>query len=130
MAILNLVFDRKMVLTMEDYGEFISNILKLDIPFTIVQYSLTEHGVVSKINVPDEKVSDVMQVLDKNEIRVEHSTISINEDYCIDCLACVSLCNTGALYFDNAFKRQFDESKCVGCQLCVDGCPRNIITYQ
>ena len=130
MSILTLIFDRKAALTIEDYGKFIGNVLDLDINFTVVNYSLTEHGVRLRVSVPDEKFKEFLKLLKTNDIKYERSTIRINEDACVHCGQCISLCFTGALYYDEERKRSFDEGKCVGCKLCVDGCPRDAIEFE
>ena len=129
MTLLDLIFDRKTTISMEDYGDFIGNVLKLNINFTIVQYNLTEHGVKLRISFPEEKIHNVMAILKENGIKYRSSTISIDEDLCVHCGACISLCSTDALYYKDDYQRGFDESKCVGCKLCVDACTRNCISY-
>ncbi len=130
MSILDLIFDKKAVLTIEDYGKFIGSVLDLDINFTVVHYSLTEHGVRLRVSIPDEKFKEFISILRKNNIKYDRSTIRINEDACVHCGQCISLCSTGALYYDEEGKRKFDEGKCVGCKLCVDGCPRDAIDFE
>jgi len=41
---------------------------------------------------------------------------------CINCGACVGVCNEGALYWNGA-KVEFNESNCIDCLLCSDTCP-------
>ena len=52
-------------------------------------------------------------------------------DACTLCLACVSLCPSGALG-DNADKPQllFQEDACLQCGLCATICPENAITLE
>jgi NAD-dependent dihydropyrimidine dehydrogenase PreA subunit len=130
MAILDLKFNRKTTLAIEDMGTLVSSVLGLKVPFTIVQYMLAEHGVVMRISVPDEKLKEIMKVLRENKIQIRNAAISVNNELCIDCGACISLCNTQALYFDKDFKRSFDQKKCVGCKLCIDACPRHAIYFE
>lgn len=53
--------------------------------------------------------------------------ISINQ--CRQCPSapCVEVCPTGANHFDekNGNIRYIDESKCIGCQQCVEACPQS-----
>lgn len=130
MAIIDLNFDRKTVISVEDYGKIIADVLQLKVSFTIVHYMLTEHGVVMRISVPDEKLKEVRDILHTHKIKTRNSTITINEDLCVSCGACVSLCNSEAIYFDKEYKRCFDPQKCVGCKLCVDTCPRRAISFE
>ena len=130
MTILDLKFDRKASITMEDYANFIGSVLDLNVNFTVVNYSLTEHGLRLRVSVPDEKINEYLEILKKNGIDYDRTSIRINEDLCVHCGACISLCSTGALFFNEERLRQFDEDKCVGCKLCVDACPRNAIEYE
>lgn len=127
MAILDLNFSRKTVLSVEDYGDLIQNVLSFKIPLTIVQYSLTERGLLLRISVPDEKVHEVRKVLKEKQIKVTNSVISINEERCVHCGGCISLCASKALFYEKDAKRGFDSQKCVGCGFCVDACPRKAI---
>ncbi len=58
-----------------------------------------------------------------------YGALAVNRDACTLCLACVSLCPTGALA-DNPEKPQlrFQESACVQCGICAAACPEDAIT--
>lgn len=130
MAILDLTFPRGEFQDVEDYETIINRILALDVKFTILKFNLSEDGIDVKIEVPDGKLASVKLALEKNSIKIKRQVIDIEEELCVDCGACIALCNTGALFFDEDFKRQFAENKCVGCKLCVDACPRNCISFK
>ena len=49
--------------------------------------------------------------------------VIIDDDKCLDCGACISLCPTDALYFDEEDRLKFSYEKCIGCLLCLDSCP-------
>ena len=55
----------------------------------------------------------------------------VDTEACTLCLACASLCPSGALA-DNADKPQlrFQEDACLQCGLCVSVCPENAITLE
>ncbi|MBN1678272.1 MAG: 4Fe-4S binding protein [Candidatus Thermoplasmatota archaeon] len=47
-----------------------------------------------------------------------------DDDVCIHCGLCVSICPTKALTFDpKTMKVLFSEEKCVACSVCIDACP-------
>jgi len=51
-----------------------------------------------------------------------------DEEKCIDCGACVSICSTGVLSLDKVtFKLKFDYEKCIVCGNCVEACPLQAI---
>ncbi len=55
--------------------------------------------------------------------------IEVNADGCTLCLACVSVCPTGALGDnEDAPELTFTENACVQCGLCRTTCPENVIT--
>ncbi|WP_226580257.1 4Fe-4S binding protein [Acuticoccus sediminis] len=60
--------------------------------------------------------------------RAPYGAIAIDTGACTLCLACVSLCPTGALA-DNPDKPQvrFQETACVQCGICRTACPENAI---
>jgi ferredoxin len=50
--------------------------------------------------------------------------IARNEDKCVHCGLCTSVCATQALDIDRETMRVgFDYEKCVACELCVKVCP-------
>jgi ferredoxin len=47
-----------------------------------------------------------------------------DQDKCIECTACSSICPTGALSVAREEMRvSFDEDKCIACELCIPACP-------
>ena len=62
---------------------------------------------------------------------VPYGTVDVNTDACTLCLACVSLCPTGALG-DNPDKPElrFQEDACVQCGICASTCPEDAIALQ
>jgi L-aspartate semialdehyde sulfurtransferase ferredoxin len=47
-----------------------------------------------------------------------------NEDKCIECTACSSVCPTGALSVERKEMHvSFDHEKCIACELCIPACP-------
>jgi ferredoxin len=62
------------------------------------------------------------------EKRVEISpvikTILFNEDSCIHCGACSSVCFPGALNMEQGSRKLvFSPDQCVACELCIKACP-------
>jgi Fe-S-cluster-containing hydrogenase component 2 len=55
--------------------------------------------------------------------------IEIDNNECIDCGSCFSLCPVNAIRFKKDYTVDFDKEKCLGisCGLCVDACPTRAI---
>ena len=130
MGIFNVTFPRDEFAEISSYERIINRILKLDIPFSILKFNLTENGIDLKLDVPNEKFELVREEFKKESVKIKNETIEIDESLCIDCGQCIALCNTNALYFDKDFKRQFNENNCVGFKLCIDACPRGAIIFK
>ncbi|MDQ2092186.1 4Fe-4S dicluster domain-containing protein [Marimonas arenosa] len=58
-----------------------------------------------------------------------YGTVEVNTDACTLCLACVSLCPSGAV-MDNPDKPQLSvqEAACLQCGICVNTCPEDAIS--
>jgi formate hydrogenlyase subunit 6/NADH:ubiquinone oxidoreductase subunit I len=67
-----------------------------------------------------------MEYLKEWNIAIEpiSQDISRNEERCVHCGMCTSVCATQALDLDRAtMKVDFDYERCVACELCVRVCP-------
>lgn len=54
--------------------------------------------------------------------------VRLNEEKCVDCGACVSICPVGALSLSkDTFKLEFNYDRCVICGYCVEACPLQAI---
>jgi len=110
-----------------NYSKIINEILKFEITFNILKFSTDSSGVNLLLDVPDDKIKTITESLKKNDVIVNKKGRVIVLDSCIDCGACISLCPTEALYFNEDFKLEFAYEKCIGCLLCLNSCPRYAI---
>lgn len=64
-------------------------------------------------------------------VREAASDIALDEDLCVTCGVCTSVCRPEALVLahDTADLR-FDKDKCVYCEACVIACPRRAISLE
>jgi len=61
---------------------------------------------------------------------VSHKKIIVEESNCEGCGKCMSMCQSGALFFNERGLAQIDENKCLTCGYCAPACPtRSIIMY-
>ncbi len=75
--------------------------------FELMCKSLTNKGaVVTKLDTP----------------------IMWDENECVECGACLSVCPTKVFSLDEGSSLILDESKCIQCGTCVDMCPHNALS--
>jgi len=128
MVLLTLSILPSTMIDIDDYAKLIKKVLALDISFNIIQFSTTSKSVSLIIDVPKNKVNPLIKELKEYNIFIERKKpISIEEDLCLHCGQCISLCATGALFFNEELKVVYNHEKCVGCLLCVDACVRSAI---
>ncbi len=128
MTIINVTLPFGVIKDISDYSRFINEILKYDISFNILKFSTGSSGINLLLNIPEDKVKAITESLKKNNIIVnKKGRVIIDDDKCIDCGACISLCPTDALHFNSEDRLEFSYEKCIGCLLCLDSCPRYAI---
>ena len=128
MTIINITLPRSKIKQVADYSEIVNEVLKQDITFNILKFSTDTEGIKMLLDVPEDKIISITESLRKKEIVVnKKGRIKIDEEKCINCGACVSLCPTGALQLNEIFKLEFLDEKCMGCNICIDSCPRYAI---
>lgn len=82
-------------------------------------------GEEALVEVPDEScilVSERMRSLGA-EVRILEEGIRHDEDECVDCGACISICPKGVFSFDEDWKLQVATKKCILCGRCIVSCP-------
>ncbi len=128
MTVINVTLPHGLIKEVNDYSKIIDEILKHDISFNVLKFSVSSSGVSLLLDVPEENINLITESLKKNDITVnKKGRIVIDWEKCIDCGGCISLCPTDALHFDSDDKLEFSEEKCIGCLICLDSCPRYAI---
>ncbi len=110
----------------------ISNtILETGTVFNIIKSDVTgEHGELIGEIEDEGKANEFIKILKKSGAKVtEIEALIKQEDSCVDCGLCVSLCPTGAIYFDEEQKVKYDLKKCIACRACVRNCPVKAVKY-
>jgi len=74
----------------------------------------------------------VVEYLKKNGIDVVklRKNITNNAERCVDCGACIALCPTSAISFDDDYSIKINGDKCVRCGICVEACPLRALKIQ
>ncbi len=102
----------------------------------VKDYDLVVNIVKADVN-PQKKGTMVLEVIGERSeeglnylrdlgVSVEDQNQGIvrNEEKCVMCGACTSVCPTGALYMERpSMEVSFDVDQCIVCQLCVKVCP-------
>lgn len=77
------------------------------------------------VDVPGDDVEQVARLFRKKgvEVRKLLRLIAWDEERCIHCGACISVCPTKVFKFDPSWKINLEEERCVRCEICVKACP-------
>ena len=87
------------------------------------------HGEIV-VEVDDSKAKDVVEVFERYGVDVSRLDKAIvkDEDRCIHCGACVSICPVETFSMDADKRVVVDTSKCIHCGICVKVCPVGALT--
>lgn len=110
----------------------------------IIAESILETGVLLNVSQAHfdrshgEIVADVMEehyekmykALSSRGARVTRldSPIEWNEDECVECSACISVCPTRVFSLEKDYSLKVDKAKCIQCGTCVEMCPQRALT--
>ncbi len=81
------------------------------------------------IDVPDESCELVRRRLEElgASVRILEDQIELNEQECVDCGACISICPQEVFSFDDDWKLRVDARRCVLCGRCIEICPHHAL---
>lgn len=128
MTIINVSIPFGLIKNINDYSKIVNEILKHDITFNILKFTTGSAGVNLLLDIPEEKIKTITESLKQNNIAVnKKGRVIVDIEKCVDCGACISLCPTDALHFNEEERVEFSYEKCIGCLLCIDSCPRYAI---
>jgi ferredoxin len=77
------------------------------------------------VNVPEEKAEQVVWLFQAKGVEVTKliKMIAWDEERCIHCGACISVCPLGVFKFTPSWNICLDETKCIRCEACIKACP-------
>jgi NAD-dependent dihydropyrimidine dehydrogenase PreA subunit len=81
------------------------------------------------INVPDKGCRSVVDFLRDRHVDVTKlgEAIVKDEDDCLHCGACVSVCPVGAHTYQHDWSIRLDTAACVQCGSCITACPASVL---
>jgi Fe-S-cluster-containing hydrogenase component 2 len=101
-------------------------ILEKKIPVNILSAHIDQQGGEILAEIPETNAEKAVKAFREKGVTVDvRKLIEVDDERCIDCGACVSLCPVAAITFDEDNSVIFNDKKCLGvtCGLCVDACP-------
>jgi ferredoxin len=80
------------------------------------------------LEVSPEKCKEVKEAFERRgvEVVILEMPVVRDEDECVHCGACVSICPTRTFRFDD-WRVIADSGKCIQCGACVMGCPHRAL---
>jgi NAD-dependent dihydropyrimidine dehydrogenase PreA subunit len=105
-------------------------ILDLNVPVNILSARIDQRGGEILANVRSNNIREVIQAFRSRGVTVEEpKLIEKDDELCIDCGACVSLCPVEAFGYKKDISVELDQEKCLGstCGLCIDSCTREAL---
>ena len=104
-----------------------------DLEFNILRAEITsdlEGKMLIEIKGPKGKIEECKAYLLQEGVELRETTrdIILDNDACVNCGVCVSLCIGKALCLkEETYEVDFDKEKCILCGLCSNCCPVNAI---
>ncbi len=105
-------------------------ILEQKVPVNILSAHMNQQGGEILAEVDSDHAEAVVKAFRRKGVTVDvRKLVEKDDERCIDCGACVSLCPMDALAFSENHAVVLNEEKCNGitCGLCVDACTTRAI---
>jgi ferredoxin len=105
-------------------------ILETGIPLNIAQahFDSTAGEIVADIKDTEYKMIKQALVSRGAEVRKLDTPINWDEDECVECGACVSVCPTKVFSMDKEWNLVVDTTKCIQCGTCIEMCPHDALS--
>ena len=105
-------------------------ILEQKTPINILSARINQTGGEILIDIPPETVDEFTRSITSKGVKVSFpNLINKDDELCIHCGSCISLCPVDAYSYEEDYSVKLDYSKCIGstCGKCVDTCPREAL---
>ena len=104
-------------------------IKKFDVSFNILRADINSQGGKMLIEINGSDAEKGFSYVEKAGITISpiKRVVKKDEDLCIDCGACVSLCPVKAISLENDWTVEVNDKECIGCKLCTYSCPTKAI---
>lgn len=102
---------------------------KFDVNFNILRADINPQGGKMLIEINGAEADEGIAYIEKAGINVTpvKRVVKKDEDMCIDCGACVSLCPVRAIIMEDDWTVEVKDKECIGCKLCSYSCPTKAI---
>lgn len=100
-----------------------------DIDFNILRADISPRGGKMLVEIEGKQVQDSIEYMERQGINVEpvKKVVTKEEEKCVDCGACVSLCPVKAICIMDDWSIDIDDQLCIGCGFCTSSCPMKAI---
>lgn len=108
----------------------ISNLIKkFDINFNILRADITPKGGKMLIEMGGNQSKEAQKFLENEGIQLTpiKKVVKKDDEKCIDCGACISLCPVKAIHSLDDWTVDVDDELCIGCGFCTFSCPTRAI---
>jgi L-aspartate semialdehyde sulfurtransferase ferredoxin len=104
-------------------------IKKFDVSFNILRADINPKGGQMLIEISGPDAKEGIEYIKKEGIDVSpvKRVVKKDEELCIDCGACISLCPVKAIEIEKDWTVDVKDKECIGCKLCTFSCPTKAI---
>jgi len=104
-------------------------IKRFDINFNILRADISPKGGNMLVEISGQQAEESIQYMEDQGIQVfpVKKVVKQDEEKCIDCGACVSLCPVNAISIKEDWSVEIDNQSCIGCGFCTLSCPMKAI---
>ena len=102
---------------------------RYNITFNILKANITPKGGKALIELEGENIDESIGYMESQGIKVDpiKKVLKRDDEKCIDCGACVSLCPVKAICIQEDWSIGIDNELCIGCGFCTGSCPMKAI---